>query len=64
MPPAPPSAPIRVNSANRQTSSRIGSRNWTRIALTGLPDCWSTSTTAPLSRSVRISDVVWASELG
>ena len=64
MPPAPPSAPSRVNSANRQTSSRIGIRNCTRIALTGLPACWSTVTTAPLSLSVRNSDVVCASELG
>ena len=47
MPPAPPSAPIRMKNANRHTSSRIGSRNCTRIARGALPDCWSTLTTTP-----------------
>ena len=64
MPPAPPSAPQRMNSAKRHTSSRIGTRNWTMIALIGFDDCWSTTTTVPESLSVRIIDVVWASELG
>ena len=40
MPPAaPPSPPRRMNSENRQTSSRIGIRNWTMIVFVPLPDC-------------------------
>ncbi len=36
MPPDPSSSPSRVNSAKRQTSSRIGIRNWIRICFSGL----------------------------
>jgi hypothetical protein len=51
MPPAAPSPPSRVKSENRQTSSRIGMRNWTMIVFVPLPDCWSTATVAPLRLS-------------
>ncbi len=44
---AAPSAPRRMNSEKRQTSSRIGIRNWTMIVFVPLPDCWSTLTIAP-----------------
>ena len=46
--PAPPSWPSRVKRTKRQTSSRIGIRNWTTICFAGLSACWSISTTAPL----------------
>ncbi len=64
MPPAAPSVPSRMNSEKRQTSSRIGIRNWTMIALVPLPDCWSTATVAPPASSSCSSCWVWAPEEG
>ena len=53
-----------MNSANRHTSNRIGSRNCTRISRGALPDCWSTVTSTPARVRVWISPCVCAPETG